>query len=106
VSPEGSRDWQLLTYQILVDHFENQPIPEGPSHQEEPGLKHPEQSRSSRKDIQQGEATFITTQPRIPTLRRDRDPEKAPVKSVSTWIRNQRKGPRTLAELRGNPFLS
>jgi hypothetical protein len=41
----------------------------------------------------------------IPTLRRGRDREKAPVKSVSTSIRNQRKEPRTPIELRRKPFL-
>jgi hypothetical protein len=41
----------------------------------------------------------------IPALRRGRDPEKAYVKSVSTWIRNQRKEPRTPTELRRNSFL-
>jgi hypothetical protein len=44
--------------------------------------------------------------PEYQPLRRSRDREKAPVKSVSTWIRNQRREPRTLIELRVNPFLS
>jgi hypothetical protein len=42
----------------------------------------------------------------MPTLRRGRDTEKAPVKSVSTWIESQMKEPSTLMELRESPFLS
>jgi hypothetical protein len=50
--------------------------------------------------------TTIAIQPSIPTLRRGRDTEKAPVKSASTYIRNPRKEPRAPIELRGNLFLS
>jgi hypothetical protein len=42
----------------------------------------------------------------LPILRRGRDTEKAPLKSVSTWIRSQKKEPRALIELGGYPFLS
>jgi hypothetical protein len=75
-----------------------------PFHQEESGFSHPE--KIPHKAVQWGGATFIATEPSIPTLRRGRDTEEAPVKSVSTWIRNQRKEPKTLSELRRNPFLS
>jgi hypothetical protein len=47
----------------------------------------------------------IVTQPNLPTLRRGRDTKKAPVKSFSNWIRNQKKEPRTPIELRRNAFL-
>jgi hypothetical protein len=78
--------------------LENLPVPEGPSHQEEPGLKYSEQI--SPKAVQQGGATSI------PTLRWGRDTERAPIKSVSTWIRNQKKEPRILIELKKNPFIT
>jgi hypothetical protein len=50
--------------------------------------------------------TSIPTQPSISTLRRGRDRKKTPVKTVSTWIRNHGKEPRTLIELKGNIFFS
>jgi hypothetical protein len=51
----------------------------------------------SPKAVRLGGATSIATQPSISTLRRNRDTEKAPVKSVSTWIWNQRKKTELLA---------
>jgi hypothetical protein len=71
--------------------------------QEDPGLKHPEQIFP--QSVLQREAPSIATQSSISTLRRGRE-KKAPVRKVSTWIRNQRKEPRALIELRENPLLS
>jgi hypothetical protein len=72
--------------------------------QGEPVLKYPEWIHS--KAVQYGETTSVATQPSILTLRSGRDPEKAPVKSVSTRIRNQRKEPRIFIALKRNPFFS
>jgi hypothetical protein len=46
------------------------------------------------------------SQSSMATLRRGRDTEKVPSKIVSTWIRNQKKEPKVLIELKGSPFLS
>jgi hypothetical protein len=75
---------------------ENLPVPGGPSHQGKPGLKYPEPTPT--KVVQYGGATSVATQPSISILRRNRDTEKAPAKSASTWIRNQKKC-RTFNEL-------
>jgi hypothetical protein len=53
-----------------------------------------------------GKEKPIDTVPSIPTLKRARDIEKGSSKSVSSWMRNQRKEPRILIKQRGNLFLS
>jgi hypothetical protein len=53
-----------------------------------------------------GRGNIHCTQTSMPTLRRGIDREKDLVKSVSTWITNQRKEPRIPIELGRNPFLS
>jgi hypothetical protein len=82
--------------------LENLLIPEGPSHQGNLGsnLSISLQSCSiGRGNIHCHTAQHIN-------LKKGRDTEEVPVKNVSTWIRNQRKEPGTLTELRGNTFLS
>jgi hypothetical protein len=54
------------------------------------------------KAVQYGRAMSLAIQP---ILSRGRDRE-SPCQSVSTWITNHRKEPKTLIELRGNPFFS
>jgi hypothetical protein len=55
-------------------------------HQGNPGLKHPEATLRVPRAVQKGGVISITMQPNIPILRRDRNTEKAPVKSISTWV--------------------
>jgi hypothetical protein len=64
------------------------PAPESPAHWGSTGSKHPE--LTPLKVVQQGEPTSIATQPSIPTLRRGKDTEKAPVKWANAWISSQR----------------
>jgi hypothetical protein len=45
------------------------------------------------------EGIIIATQASLPSLRRGRNTKKDPLKSVSTWIRNQKKEDRRLIEL-------
>jgi hypothetical protein len=55
---------------------ENLQAPQGPAHQGEPGLNHPELIPPQSCLI------GVCTQSSIPTLRRDRDTEKVPVRDT------------------------
>jgi hypothetical protein len=52
------------------------------------------------RQLSQWVSVPIATETSIPNLRRGRDTERGPVRSVSTWIRHQKKEPRTLIELK------
>jgi hypothetical protein len=99
----GSRGCQLLKYQLLPG-----PLQRTYLHQ----TAHPTKENLSSNALSLSPPKLSDKEgqhplPPIPAYQRSgRDTEKALVKSVSTWIRNQRKKNRTIIELRSNPFLS
>jgi hypothetical protein len=102
--PAGSRDWWQLTYQLLMLPFQRTSLYQ---------MDHPIKKSLISNILSQSPQSCPIRRDNlhchkasIPTIRRGRDIEKAPVKSVSTWIRNQRKEHRSPIEQRRNSFLS